>query len=58
MADVPMPANRPKPGDFATNRLLATFPAELRDLLDESAQLYPRRLHASGIILSIAATLF
>ena len=39
MADVPMPANRPKPGDFATNRLLATFPAELRDLLVESAQL-------------------
>ena len=39
MADVPMSANRPSPSDFATNRLLATFPAELRDQLVESARL-------------------
>ena len=34
-----MPANRPKPVDFASNRLLATFPPELRDQLLESARL-------------------
>ena len=39
MADVAMPANRPKPADFASNRLLATFPPELRDQLLESARL-------------------
>ncbi len=39
MAAVTMPANRPKPADFASNRLLATFPPELRDQLLESARL-------------------
>lgn len=39
MADVPILANRPKPSDFAANRLLATFPSELRDQLVESARL-------------------
>ncbi len=39
MVDVRVPADSAKPSDFATNRLLMTFPPGLRDQLVESARL-------------------
>lgn len=39
MADLALPASRPTPGDYATNRLLATFPPALRDQLLDSARI-------------------